>query len=600
MSAPEWIPALAVDTLDEGESRVVAHGRERIALFRLEEETFYAIDNRCPHEGYPLARGSVRDCVVTCPWHNFKFDLRDGHCVLGDEQVRVYPIRVREGTVEIDVRAPDPAQLIPHHRRSLEGAVQGGKLGQIAREAVRLLELGVTPSQLALTALRLDATFAEYGTTHATPVAIDGIFLARRYAGPQAALPLVPAFFSAAESNLRLPERARAEPIDPGDDPVAAWERLREYVETEALGDAEALLRGALARGWGQEIVEPWVLRLCAEHLLGFGHPLIYATKLFPFLRDAGWEHADELLPALLARTINSTRTDQIPEERWLREQIAQAKPKLATWSALCGRDDAPAIDRPALVAALLDGTRDGWMEQLSGALEAGVDLDSVADALVLAASERLLRFDAGIDANPAIQEGWLDVTHRFTFASAVRDALRNPCMAGDPALPMLLLQAAFFIHAAAPLDRAEERRIPRATESSIDVSADLERMKAAIRRQAGAEAVQAAEQVLLAHEAESKTQLAEGSVLDRLESTLESLALGDLATRPIHVAHWIKLCVAAFAEARALPSTSDRRAPILACVRYFAGPAQENRSQSMVHDAIRFVVEGKVPKTLT
>ena len=595
MTAPEWIPALTLETLEVGESRVISHGRERIAVFRPQEGELYAIDNRCPHEGYPLARGSVRDCVVTCPWHNFKFDLRDGQCVLGDEQVRVYPLRIRAGTVELDVRQPDPSRLIPRHRASLEGAVQGGKLGQIAREAVRLLELGMTERELAHVALRLDASYAEYGTTHATPVAIDGLFLARRYAGSKAALPLVQAFFSAAESNLRLPPRKVAPAIDPGDDPEAAGERLRERVEAEALTQAEGLLRGALARGWGPEIVEPWILRLQADHLLGFGHPLIYAVKLFPFLREVGWEHADELLPALLARTINSTRTDQIPEERWLRERMAETWPELGVWAAACAREDVPAIDREALASAVLDGSRDAWFGLLRDALAAGVRLESVADALVLAASERLLRFDAAIDGDPAIQEGWLDVTHRLTFASAVRGALAGR---RDPALLMLLVQAAFFIHGAAPLDLAVEDRIERASVASEDVARDLEAMTAAIRRRHGPDAVAAAERLLVADEGAEAAP--ESPVLAQLEATLEELAVSDLATRPIYVAHWIKLCVAAFAEARALPPGPGRRLPILACVRFFAGPVQENRGRGMVHDAIRFVVDGKVPKTLT
>ncbi|MCA9635798.1 MAG: hypothetical protein KC420_07170, partial [Myxococcales bacterium] len=77
-------------------------------------------------------------------------------------------------------------------------------------------------------------------------------------------------------------------------------------------------------------------------------------------------------------------------------------------------------------------------------------------------------------------------------------------------------------------------------------------------------------------------------------------LALDDRAIRPIFAAHWIKLCVAACAESRALPPGPARRLPLLACVRFFAGPIQERSLRATVHEAIRFVVEGKVPKTMT
>src|SRR5437016_2349119 len=41
----------------------------------------YALDNRCPHMGFPLHRGTVRDGILTCHWHHAKFDLAGG-CTL--------------------------------------------------------------------------------------------------------------------------------------------------------------------------------------------------------------------------------------------------------------------------------------------------------------------------------------------------------------------------------------------------------------------------------------------------------------------------------------------------------------------------------------
>ena len=38
----------------------------------------FALDNRCPHLGFPLHRGSVEDGVLTCHWHHARFDLRTG------------------------------------------------------------------------------------------------------------------------------------------------------------------------------------------------------------------------------------------------------------------------------------------------------------------------------------------------------------------------------------------------------------------------------------------------------------------------------------------------------------------------------------------
>src|SRR5579883_2161882 len=72
---------------------VVSGGRHGIALFYY-EDTVYAVDNRCPHMGFPLSRGSCRDGILTCHWHHARFDLRSGGTFdpFADD-VRVYPPR---------------------------------------------------------------------------------------------------------------------------------------------------------------------------------------------------------------------------------------------------------------------------------------------------------------------------------------------------------------------------------------------------------------------------------------------------------------------------------------------------------------------------
>jgi len=338
-------------------------------------------------------------------------------------------------------------------------------------------------------------------------------------------------------------------------------------------------------------------LRLCSDHQIGFGHPLIYAVKIFTFLDESGWSHADDLLPALLARTVNSTRADLIPKEHWLREQLAQIEPELPALAAASWRADAPATDRDTLCAAILGGERAGWMNLLRAELRRGVDPMSIADGLVLAASERLLRFDVAVDRDPTVQEGWLDITHRLTFASAVRDALRRR---QDPLLLRLLVHAAHFIHSAAPLDLAPDARFVLTGSASDDVDRDLVELDAAIRRHDATAALGLADAILEAADRAGDGIRLDDSILIRLEAVLEALTVDDLAIRPIFAAHWIKLCVAAFAEARALPPGAGQRQPILACVRFFAGPVRELRLSGLVHDALRFVVDGKVPKTLT
>jgi nitrite reductase/ring-hydroxylating ferredoxin subunit len=581
-----WVPAFTLEELPVGGARVFAREDRRVAVFRTGEDEAFAVDDRCPHEGYPLARGYVKDCVVTCIWHNFKFDLRDGHCVMGDEHVRSYPLRISGGRVELDLTDPDPTLELARRYASLERGLTERKLGQVARDVVRLLQLGESPAALALAAARFDAAYAEYGTTHALPVAVDALALTERYPGVAAALPLMQAFDLASESHVRLARRVVPEPVDPGDDAAAAGERVCAAVEAEDAGLAEGLLRGALMRGWGRAEVEPWFHRMCAAHLLDFGHAVIYQAKVFGLLERVGWDHAIEVLPAYLHRIVSGTREELVPGWRWLCGKIAEYEPRFAGWVARNGsgvRDPSAGLE---LLAALRDGSREQVVAALVATLERGAGLVNVTDALVLGGAERLLRFDATHDADPTVQEGWLDVTHRLTFTHAVARMLER---FAEPAALRLVFFAANFVHLAAALDVPAERR-GGGVEAAAGTTAEA--VAAVVDAVRGRDAGRAV--------ARAAGYLASEHPVDALRVALEDLALRDPATRPIFVGHLIKTGVVAFAAHAELAGHPGRDVPVLAYVRYFASPAQERSLARQVHEAIGFVVHGKVPRTLT
>lgn len=57
--------------------------------------TFYAISNRCAHADGPLGEGTLEGTVVTCPYHGWQFDVRDGGCrTHANAKVPTYPVQV--------------------------------------------------------------------------------------------------------------------------------------------------------------------------------------------------------------------------------------------------------------------------------------------------------------------------------------------------------------------------------------------------------------------------------------------------------------------------------------------------------------------------
>ena len=73
----ELICLVMVDDLPPGSTQEVVHAGRVIALFNVGGEIF-ALDGVCPHQGGPLGKGTLRDKIVTCPWHGWQFDVESG------------------------------------------------------------------------------------------------------------------------------------------------------------------------------------------------------------------------------------------------------------------------------------------------------------------------------------------------------------------------------------------------------------------------------------------------------------------------------------------------------------------------------------------
>src|ERR1700746_1287000 len=102
-----------VGSLDELKAEgclVASAGGHRVAVFWHEGQV-WAVDNRCPHMGFPLSQGTVQDGLLTCHWHHARFDLASGGTLdpfAGD--ARVYPTVVEGPDVFIEVdQHRDPA-----------------------------------------------------------------------------------------------------------------------------------------------------------------------------------------------------------------------------------------------------------------------------------------------------------------------------------------------------------------------------------------------------------------------------------------------------------------------------------------------------------
>jgi nitrite reductase/ring-hydroxylating ferredoxin subunit len=95
----EFVLAGSLEEL-KAKGRLVLHGGHRPILVIYDRGRVFALDNRCPHMGFPLERGSVEDGILTCHWHHARFDLESG-CTfdLWADDVPICPVELRDGQV---------------------------------------------------------------------------------------------------------------------------------------------------------------------------------------------------------------------------------------------------------------------------------------------------------------------------------------------------------------------------------------------------------------------------------------------------------------------------------------------------------------------
>lgn len=101
---PEFVRVARLSEIPEGGVKSVAAGEYQIALFNAGGR-LYALEDFCPHQGAPLADGWLdsRACTVTCSWHGWSFDLRNGDMTLGDgfEGVPSFEVKVEGDDVYV-------------------------------------------------------------------------------------------------------------------------------------------------------------------------------------------------------------------------------------------------------------------------------------------------------------------------------------------------------------------------------------------------------------------------------------------------------------------------------------------------------------------
>ncbi|HEX6972076.1 MAG TPA: Rieske 2Fe-2S domain-containing protein [Limnochordia bacterium] len=411
---------------------VVKGGRYGVALFYHEGEV-YAVDNRCPHLGFPLHLGTVCDGLLTCHWHHARFDLKSGGTLdPWADDVPTYPVVVRDGSVWINTEGKDAAAA-PDARwlaRLEEGLEQNLNL-VIAKAVVALLEGGVPVEEI----VRRGAAFglryrrAGWGPGLTILTAMTGIL--PRIAAEDRALALFHGLVHVARDAAGSAPRFGLQPLA---NETISLSRLkgwfRRLVEVRDADGAERVLLTALSRGATPQKAAEILFSAATDHVyLSGGHTLDFINKAFELLDHIGWEAAPSVLPSVARLLPAASRSEEQAAWRHPVDLVALCERALERLGEeIEGLDaDAPplaAAERDELLVVLLGDDPLAIAGALEEALRAGTSVRDLARTLAYAAAARIARFHTENEFSD-----WIAVLHTFSYSNALHCALhRAPC----------------------------------------------------------------------------------------------------------------------------------------------------------------------------
>lgn len=92
-----------LDEMPPGTVREFQADGRMIALSNVEGE-LYAMDNSCLHRGGPLGQGPLEGAVLTCPWHGWQYDVKDGSACFNKEiEAKTYPVEVEGNDILVEL-----------------------------------------------------------------------------------------------------------------------------------------------------------------------------------------------------------------------------------------------------------------------------------------------------------------------------------------------------------------------------------------------------------------------------------------------------------------------------------------------------------------
>lgn len=540
-------------------------------LLIAEEDRLHAIDNRCPHMGFPLDRGTVCDGILTCHWHHARFDLAGGGTFdQWADDVRAFPAGVEEDDVWVDLALRvDPQE---HQRQRLREGLERNISLVIAKSAIALLDRPVDPISIDSAkepfraGLDFGARYRRAGWGQGLTILTCMMALLPSLQQEDRPRALYHGLSAVASDSDGAAPRFAIRPLPGGGEDGATLKRwLRQFVEVRDDEGVERCIATAVRSGAGPQELADMLFTAATDHrYIQAGHVLDFTNKALEALDIAGWgDGLDQQVLGSLAT--GYAQADRMEESNAWRHPVdlvhilehAFHDLPSALDAGRSWREGKAAVDaRALLVPILLDEDPQAIADALLEALQHGVSPVELAGCVSYAAALRIARFHTSNEFSD-----WDTALHTFTFANAVQMGLRR-------APSVELLRGVFDAAMSVYLDRflnVPPARLPEPGDGAGDPVALLQELPALLDRQ---------QQVNQAGTLVAR-YLHGGGDERRLLAVL-----GGLLLREDRDFHTIQTMEAAFRQYGLLRGSPEGVNVLVAAVRYLAAHAPTVRAQ--------------------
>ncbi|WP_152392770.1 Rieske (2Fe-2S) protein [Paenibacillus guangzhouensis] len=414
-----WIHAGNLEVLKQEGARVVKGG---IAVF-YHENKVYAVDNRCPHLGFPLHVGSLCEGILTCHWHHARFDICSGGTLdPWADDVPVYEVKLEDGEIWIN-QQKHTNDIEKYKKRLKEGLEQNIGI-VIAKSVVALVEANVSEADIARIGIEFGTTYGSGWNSGLTILTAMTRILPKLDKSGKI-LALYQGLLHTARNSSGRGQRHLLSPLPSEDVSISRLiEWYRNCIEVRDTQGAERILLTAIRKGVSDDQLAEMMLMAVTDHVyLDGGHTFDFHNKAFESLQYVNDEMKNTVLSSLVPMLGAPTRSEEL--HQW-QAPIDLVGPLQDAFAELL---QSPSVEYRSLtekeeneiIQQLLSEEPLATTKLLTRILISGGHPAHVAQLVTLGAAERIVRFHTQNDFRD-----WVAVLHTFTYAHAVHERLRH------------------------------------------------------------------------------------------------------------------------------------------------------------------------------